>query len=99
MADFRLLLPDDHGIIGTLDEQGMLTFVVLAGKGSPISGTEMFNLMMRAFGEKVRGIRGVWRRGYQGQASINLDKVNELTASGTPLEEAITEAWTVTRAM
>jgi hypothetical protein len=98
MADFRLLLPDDRGIIATLDEQGIVTFVVLAGEGSPIRGTEMFDLMMRAFGEQVRGIQGVWRRGFEGQPSVNLDKVNELTAQGTPLVEAIKRAWTVTRA-
>jgi hypothetical protein len=98
MADFRLLLPDDRGIIGTLDEQGILTFVVLAGEGSPIRGTEMFDLMMRAFGQRVQGIRGVWRRGFGGRPSINLDKVNELTAKGAALAEAITETWTMTRA-
>jgi hypothetical protein len=98
MADFRLLLPDDRGIIGTLDEQGILTFVVIAGEGSPIRGTEMFDLMMRAFGEQVGGIRGVWRKGFEGQSSVNLDKVNELTAEGMPLDEAMKQTWTVTRA-
>ena len=97
MADFRLLLPDDRGIIGTVDEQGILTFVVMAGEGSPIRGTEMFDLMMRAFGKQVRGIRGVRRRGFGGTSS-NLDKVNELTAQGTPVDEAVKHAWTVTRA-
>jgi hypothetical protein len=98
MADFRLLLPDDRGILASLDEQGILTFVVLAGEGSPIRGTEMFDLMMRAFGEQVRGIRGVWRRGFKGRASVNLDKVNQLTAEGMLLDEAIKYTWTATRA-
>jgi hypothetical protein len=98
MADFRLLLPDDQGIVATLDENGIITFVVLAGEGSPIRGTEMFDLMMRAFGEQVRGIRGVWRRGFEGRPSINLDKVNELTAEGIVLTEAIKKTWTATRA-
>jgi hypothetical protein len=98
MADFRLLLPDDRGIIGTLDERGILTFVVLAGEGSPIRGTEMFDLMMRGYGEKVQAIRGVWRRGFSGRPSINLDKVNELTAAGMALTDAIKETWTATRA-
>ncbi len=98
MADFRLFLPDDRGILATLDEQGIVTFVVMAGEGSPIRGTEMFDLMMRAFGAQVRGIRGVWRRGYQDQPSTNLDKVNELTSWGVPLAEAVLQAWTVTRA-
>jgi hypothetical protein len=98
MADFRLLLPDDRGIIATLDEQGVLTFVVQAGTDCPIRGTEMFDLMMRAFGEQVRGIRGVWRKGFGGRPSTNLDKVNELTAQGLLLDHAIQRAWTVTRA-
>ncbi len=98
MADFRLFLPDDRGIIGSVDEQGVLTFVVLAGEGAPIRGTEMFDLMMRAFGEKVRAIHGVWRRGFEGSPSVNLDKVNELTGTGVPLDEAVRHAWTVTRA-
>ena len=98
MADFRLLLPDDRGIMGSLDERGVLSFVVLAGEGCPIRGTEMFNLMMRAFGPKVRAIAGVWRKGFGGQPSVNLDKVNELTAKGVSLEEAVKQAWTSTRA-
>src|SRR5689334_8285211 len=72
--------------------------MVLAGEGCPIRGTEMFDLMMRCFGERVRGIRGVWRRGFGGRPSVNLHKVNELTAQGVALTEAITHAWTVTRA-
>jgi hypothetical protein len=75
-----------------------LTFVVLAGEGCPIRGTEMFDLMMRAFGDKVRAIHGVWRPGYLGRSSANLDKVNELTGAGVALEDAIQQAWTVTRA-
>jgi hypothetical protein len=98
MADFRLLLPDDQGLIATLDEQGIVTFVVVAGEGSPIRGTEMFDLMMRAYGDRVCGIRGVWRQGFEGRPSVNLDKVNELTAQGIDLHEAVKQAWTVTRA-
>lgn len=98
MADFRLLLPDDRGIMGSVDNQGVLSFVVIAGEGSPIRGTEMFDLMMRAFGFEVRAIAGVWRRAFEGQPSTNLDKVNELTATGMPLEEAASQTWTATRA-
>ena len=74
MAEFRLLLPNDRGIIGSLDDEGCLSFLVVAGEGSPIRGTEMFDLMMRAFGDRVRSILGVWRRGFEGRASVNLDK-------------------------
>lgn len=79
------------GILGYLDEDGVVTFAIEAGEGSPIRGTELFNNMMRYFGE-VKAIRGVWCSG------MNLAKVNELTAKGVLLEEAVKEAWTVTRA-
>ncbi|MHB1425226.1 MAG: hypothetical protein ACYC3I_18810 [Gemmataceae bacterium] len=80
------------GIVGYLDEKGTVTFAIEAGEGSPIRGTELFDNMMRAWGEDATAIRGVWRAG------TNLEKVNELTAQGMPLEEAIQYAWTVTRA-
>ncbi len=80
------------GILGYLDENGTVTFAIEAGQGSPIRGTELFDNMMRFFGADAKAIRGVWRSG------TNLDKVNELTAQGMPLEEAVQRAWTVTRA-
>lgn len=80
------------GIVGYLDENGTVTFAIVAGEGSPIRGTELFNNMMRYFGDDAKAIRGVWRAG------TNLDKVNELTAKGIPLEEAVQQSWTVTRA-
>ena len=48
--------------------------------------------MMGYFGAKAKAIEGVWRSG------TNLAKVNELTARGIPLEQAIKETWTATRA-
>jgi hypothetical protein len=98
MAEFRMLLPDGQGILGSVDDSGELTFVVLAGTGSPIRGTEMFDLMMRAFGDRVHTILGIWRRGFHDHPSVNLDKVNELTVAGFPLEDAIEHTWTVKRA-
>jgi hypothetical protein len=80
------------GILGNLDGEGTVTFAIAAGEESPIRGTELFDNMMRYFGEEAKAIRGVWRAG------TNLDKVNELTAQGMPLEEAVQYAWTVTRA-
>lgn len=76
----------------------MVTIAVEAGEGSSLRGTELFNRMMQHFGEKVRAIQGVWRKGPLGKPSTNIDKVNELTAAGVSLEEAIQHAWTVTRA-
>lgn len=80
------------GILGYLGEEGTVTFAIAAGEGSPIRGTELFDNMMRFFGGEAKVIRGVWRSG------TNLDKVNELTAQGMHLEEAVHYAWTVTRA-
>jgi len=52
--------------------------------------------MMLAFGDDAKAIHGVWRKGTS--PSINIDKVNELTAQGMLLEDAVLQAWTVTRA-
>ncbi len=98
MADLRLILPDGQGIMASIDDEGVLSFVIQAGERCPIRGTEMFDLMMRAFGDRVRAILGVWRKGFQGLPSTNIDKVNELTASGLGLEESVRHAWTATRA-
>ena len=80
------------GILGYLAEDGTVAFAIQAGEGSPIRGTELFDNMMLYFGSEAKAIRGVWRSG------TNLDKVNELTAQGMPLEEAVQHAWTATRA-
>jgi len=98
MAEFRLLLPDGRGIVGSVDRDRILSFVVLAGEGCPIRGTEVFDLMMRAVGEDIRAIAGVWRRGFGGGPSTNLDRVNELTAASVPLDDAVRRTWTATRA-
>lgn len=95
---FVLLTPEGKGVLGSLDQQGVVTFVVEAGEGSSVRGTELFNRMMEYFGEEVCAIHGVWRKGPQGAPSTNIDKVNALTGAGVPLEEAVYQAWTVTRA-
>jgi len=96
--EFELITPEGKGILANLDDTGVVTFAIEAGKGSSVRGTEMFNRMLQHFGAAVRAIRGVWLRNHTGQESTNIDKVNELTCAGMPLEEAITHAWTVTRA-
>jgi len=99
MADeFTWLTPEGKGILGHLDDDGVVTFAVEAGKGSSVRGTELFNKMMEYFGARVRAIHGVWRKSPTGRPSTNIDKVNELTGAGLPLNEAILQAWTVTRA-
>jgi len=81
-----------------MDDAGVVTFAIEAGEGSSVRGTEMFNRMMQHFGDKVVAIHGVWLKGPSKRPSTNIDKVNELTATGMALETAITHAWTVTRA-
>jgi hypothetical protein len=98
MAEFKILLPEGRGLMASVDEVGVLSFVIVAGPDFPIRGTEMFDLMMRVFGREVRAIAGIWRKGLQGQPSANLDEVNRLTASGLALEEAVCQTWTATRA-
>ena len=83
-------------IYGELDDHGIVTFAVQAAPDSPIRGTELFRRMMLAFGDEARAIQGVWRKGTH--PSINIDKVNELTGAGLPIEDAIHQTWTVTRA-
>lgn len=95
---FVLFTPGGKGIFGELDQNGVVTFVVEAGPGSPIRGTELFNRMMSDFGAAARAIHGVWCKGPSGRPSTNIDKVNELTAAGMSLEDGIQHAWTVTRA-
>ena len=89
---------DGKGILGSMNEIGVVTFFISAGEDSPVRGTEMFNRMMADFGEEARAIQGQWIRSRTGEPSTNIDKVNELTAAGMKLEEAIQRAWTVTRA-
>src|SRR5256885_5913653 len=95
--EFELITPEGKGIVAALDEFGVLSFVVEAGPVSSIRGTEMFNRMMAFFADEVRIIHAVWRKNQSGNPSVNIDKVNELTAQGVPLADAIFRAWTVTR--
>jgi hypothetical protein len=95
---FLFLTPEGKGIYGELDDRGVVTFVVEAGPGSSIRGTELFNRMMQYFGSGAKAIHGVWRKSPIGHPSANIDKVNELTAAGMALADAVQYAWTVTRA-
>jgi hypothetical protein len=96
--EFELTTPEGKGILASMDESGVVTFFIAAGEGSSIRGTELFNRMMQFFGDEAQAIRGHWVKGPSGKPSTNIDKVSELTASGLALEEAIKQAWTVTRA-
>jgi hypothetical protein len=83
-------------IYANLDPNGVVTFAIQVDPSSPVRGTELFRRMMLAFGDDAKAIQGVWRKGIS--PSINIDKVNELTAKGMTLENAVLQAWTVTRA-
>ncbi len=83
-------------VYAELNDQGVLTFAIQAAKDSPIRGTELFRRMMIAFGDDAKAILGAWTKG--DDPSINIDKVNQLTAQGMPLEDSVQFAWTVTRA-
>lgn len=95
---FELYTPEGKGIFADMDENGVVTFAIEAGTGSSIRGTEMFNRMVDHFGSALTAIHGVWVKGTLGRPSTNIDKVNELTAQGMRLEDAIHQTWTVTRA-
>lgn len=90
--EFAFITRESKGILGSLDEDGVVTFAIEAGELSSVRGTDMFNRMMEHFGKDVRAIHGMWIKG------TNIDKVNELTAQGMPIAEAVRFAWTATRA-
>jgi hypothetical protein len=91
--EFNLLLPGGtKGIFSSLSNEGVVSFIIEAGKGSPVSGTEMVAKMLAAFGNRATAMQGNWTYG------VNLAKVNELTASGMSLEQAVTKTWTASRA-
>lgn len=97
--EFEYLAADSKAAcLGSL-EGGIVTFAIKVERDTSIRGTDLFNLMMDHFGADAVGIRGVWVQGLGGSPSINIDKVNELTALGWSLESAVLQTWTVTRAM
>jgi hypothetical protein len=79
-------------IYGEVDKDGVVTFAVRVSEDSPIRGWQMFQRMMLAFGDEAKVIQAVWRK--QQEPSSNIDRVNELTAEGMLLDDAIQHAWT-----
>jgi hypothetical protein len=90
-AEYYESLGPGKGIYATIGEDGFVEFKIHT-EGTDVRGTDLFNRMMRAFGGRVRGIWGMWPTG------TNFDQVNELTAQGIPLAEAVTRTWTAHRA-
>jgi len=91
-APFNLWPSKTKGIMGEISDDGIVSFAVEAGAGSPVRGTEMFAQMMKHFGSNVRGVRGSWHYG------DNLAAVNKLTSEGMSLSEAALQTWTARRA-
>ena len=54
----------------------------------------MFAKMMEHYGNRTKGLLGSWTNKEIASNNKNLGKINELTAQGMPLEEAIHHAWT-----
>jgi RHS repeat-associated protein len=75
-------------IYAELNKNGVIDFAIEAGEGASIRGGELFKAMMSHYGSNVKGIAGNWSYG------TNLAKVNELTASGMSLQNAISITWT-----
>ncbi|WP_431952849.1 hypothetical protein [Nocardia lijiangensis] len=85
--------PDsDSAIHADISSTGVLTILMGRNPGSPVSGRQMFDTMMAHFGNRVTIIEGYWVYG------DNLKKVNELTAGGVRLRDAVGKAWTAQQA-
>ncbi|MER6353975.1 ricin-type beta-trefoil lectin domain protein [Streptomyces sp. NPDC001634] len=78
--------------IGLLDDAGKLTLGMDRLSGSPLSGKQMFGMVMDHFGDGVKSIEGNWSYG------DNLAAFNRLVTGGTPLKTAARGTWTGQRA-
>ncbi|MHC4407003.1 MAG: hypothetical protein ACYTG0_45905, partial [Planctomycetota bacterium] len=90
-AEFAYVEGETVHLLANINEAGIVEYAVEA-TGASIRGTEMFNRMMNHFGNHVRGVRGIWRRG------DHWAKVNKLTAAGMSIDEAVTRTWAANRA-
>ncbi len=80
------------GIIGSLNEQGMVEFAVEAGPEATPRGSVLFEQMMDHFGGSAKGVVGSWTYG------SNLAEFNALTGQGMSAEQAAAATWTGTQA-
>jgi hypothetical protein len=97
VEDYSFGVVGKNGIIGMLAKGGIVEFKINA-VGSSVGGHQMFSQMMNHFGENAKGVRGVWGNKEDAPTNLNLGRVNELTARGTPLKDAVTQAWTAKEA-
>ncbi|MFJ9349411.1 hypothetical protein [Streptomyces sp. NPDC101237] len=78
--------------IGLLDDAGKLTLGMDRLSGSPLSGKQMFGMVMDHFGDGVKSIEG------NSSYGDNLAAFNQLVTGGTPLKTAASGTWTGQRA-
>lgn len=90
----------DLYVDGSIDDYGTLSLYLYTktptGDRSPLlRGKESFEAILQHFGPKVKRIQGNWTLSSSNKyGSDNLKTVNELTAKGVPLEEAVKQTWT-----
>ncbi|WP_238432061.1 RICIN domain-containing protein [Streptomyces cavernae] len=63
-----------HGVMGSIDNDGILNLLVLAEEGLTPTGSEMIADVMAKIGGNAKGIRGTWLGG--GDMKDNLDSFN-----------------------
>ncbi|WP_328413605.1 RICIN domain-containing protein [Streptomyces violaceus] len=83
--------PSGLGIVADIDKDGLVSFVIKAGKDTP-RGSEMFNAALAHFGDNVKGVKAYWQNG--GELSDNLDSFNAAVRGGASLEEAAAATFT-----
>lgn len=75
-------------INSVLDEEGNISFVVVAQPGSKFRGAELFEQMMEHHGSEVKGIKVMWEGG------TNWDKFKTQIDSGVKPKDAAMNTWT-----
>ncbi len=83
--------PSGNGIMATLNDEGLVEFVITSGPDTPRGG-EMFKSALAHFGDKAKGVKAYWQNG--GKLSDNLNSFNEAIRSGKSLEEAARSTFT-----
>ncbi|MCP2320865.1 RHS repeat-associated core domain-containing protein [Nocardia amikacinitolerans] len=92
--EYANLYDGSGGILGKLTDEGILSFVIERGAGTP-SGRDMFQEMVDHFGrENITGIDAKWVT----EMPTNLDKYNELIRQGMSPEQAALATFTGKRA-
>ena len=89
--DYEIWINENKGLIANLDDEAMIQFKINT-LGTGVRGTDLFKRMMNHFGDRAKGVWGKW------VAGTNLEELNNLTAGGMPLEDAVSLTWTGKRA-